>query len=68
MSNFTYDKYKEILIRLEKSLEKLLDKKVISPIELNESKIETLKQKIEYEKNAITIIAIQKAIQTITSY
>ena len=23
MSNFTYDKYKEILIRLEKSLEKL---------------------------------------------
>lgn len=59
--------YKE-LFEKEKSLEKLLDKKVISPIELNESKIETLKQKIEYEKNAITTIAIQKAIQTITSY
>ena len=25
MSNFTYDKYKEILTRLEKSLEKLKD-------------------------------------------
>ncbi|MBE7704898.1 MAG: hypothetical protein E7Z90_03680 [Cyanobacteria bacterium SIG29] len=59
--------YKE-LFEKEKSLEKLLDKKVISPIELNESKIETLKQKIEYEKNAITTVAIQKAIQTITSY
>lgn len=52
----------------EKSLKRLLDKKVISPIELNEAKIELLKQQIEYEKNAVTAIAIQKGIQTITTY
>ena len=52
----------------EKSLKRLLDKKVISPIELNNAKIEILKQQIEYEKNAVTVIAIQKGIQTITTY
>lgn len=52
----------------EKSLKRLLDKKVISPIELNNAKIEILKQQIEYEKNAVTATAIQKGIQTITTY
>lgn len=65
------DENEEALAQLkdkEKSLKRLLDKKVISPIELNEAKIELLKQQIEYEKNAVTAIAIQKGIQTITTY
>lgn len=52
----------------EKSLKRLLAKKVISPIELNETKIELLKQEIEYEKNSVTVVAIQKGIQTLTKY
>lgn len=56
------------LIKKEKSQKRLLDKKVITPMEWNETRIELLQQKIEYEKNAVTFIAILKGIQTLTTY
>lgn len=52
----------------ENSYKKLLAKRVISPIELNQAKTELLNQQIEYEKNNITVQALQKAIQTLTKY
>ena len=51
----------------EKSIKKLVDKKVSTPIELNETKIQLLEQKIELNKNITTTIAIQKAIQALTA-
>lgn len=51
----------------EKSIKKLVDKKVSTPIELNETKIQLLEQKIEFNKNSTTTIAIQKAIQALTT-
>ena len=51
-----------------KSLTKLSNKKVISPIEENEGKIELLQRQIELEKNRITAIAITKGIQILTDY
>lgn len=51
----------------EKSIKKLVDKKVSTPIELNETKIQLLEQKIELSKNITTTIAIQKAIQALTA-
>lgn len=50
----------------EKSQKRLLAKKIISPIELNDTEIELLKQQIEYEKNSVTVQALQKGIQTLT--
>ncbi len=50
----------------EKSVHKLASKKIVSPIEENEVKINLLNQKIEYEKNSITQIAITKGIQILT--
>lgn len=52
----------------EKSIKKLVDKKISTPIELNETKIETLNQEIEYIKNSVTSVATLKAIQIITTY
>lgn len=50
----------------EKSMGRLASKKIISPIEYNNSKIELLNQKIELEKNTITKTAMTKAIQILT--
>ncbi len=50
----------------EHSLKRLLAKKIISPIELNETQVELLRQQIEYEKNFIAVQALQKGIQTLT--
>ncbi|MBQ9245790.1 TolC family protein [bacterium] len=51
-----------------KSIAKMASKRVISPIEENESKIELLEQTIEQQKNLITSIAITKGIQILTDY
>ena len=50
----------------EKSVHKLVSKKLVSPIEYNEAKIELLTQEIELDKNSITQIAITKGIQILT--
>ena len=50
----------------EKSTRKLVQKKITSPIEYNEAKIELLNEEIEFEKNNITSIAITKGIQILT--
>lgn len=50
----------------EKSVHKLVSKKLSSPIEENEAKIELLNQKIELEKNMITANAIVRGIQELT--
>lgn len=62
---------KEILTELkdkENSIQRLVDKKITSPLELNETKIELLEQQIEYEKNASTVLGTLKAIQALTTY
>ena len=43
-----------------------ISKKLASPIELNDAKIELLNQEIEYEKNNVTQIAITRGIQILT--
>lgn len=50
----------------EKSVHKLASKKLVSPIEENDAKIELLNQKIELSKNSITQVAITKGIQILT--
>ena len=50
----------------EKSLHRLVSKKISSPIEENEAKIEFLNQQIEYDKNDITRNAIVKGIEILT--
>ena len=50
----------------QKSVKKLLSKKVVSPIEANDSKIELLEQTIELEKNSITSIALTRGIEILT--
>lgn len=52
----------------QKSIKKLVDKRISTPIELNESKIQFLEQKIELEKNTTTSVAIVKAINALTTY
>jgi outer membrane protein len=52
----------------EKSMNRLYSKKLVTPMDLNEAKIKLLQQKIEYEKNKITFVAIMKAIQALTTY
>lgn len=54
------------LTEKEKSVHKLVSKKLVSPIEENDAKIELLNQEIEYEKNNIARIAITKGIQILT--
>ena len=50
----------------DKSLSRLVSKRVISPIELNDEKIKLLEQKIDYENNKTTATAILYGIQTLT--
>ena len=50
----------------EKSKNRLLSKKVITPIEVNEAKIETLERRIELEKYRVTSAAIVKSIEILT--
>ncbi len=62
---------KKILTELkdkENSVQRLANKQLISPLELNMAKIELLEQQIEYEKNASTAVGTLKAIQTLTTY
>jgi len=47
----------------QKSINKLVNKKIASPIEGNDSAIELLEQKIELDKNIITTIALTKGIE-----
>ena len=50
----------------EKSMRRLVSKRLATPIQENETKMEVLDQKIEYEKNSITHKAIAKGIQILT--
>lgn len=50
----------------EKSIHKLVSKKIVSPIEENDVKIEVLNQKIEQIKNSITYNSIKRGIQILT--
>lgn len=52
----------------ENSMQRLVDKKIAAPLELNTAKIELLEQQIEYEKNASTVLGTLKAIQALTTY
>ena len=56
----------EELMSKEKSVHKLVSKRLLSPIEENDVKIEILNQKIEFDKNNITHIAIEKGMQILT--
>ena len=60
------DKISKELQDKEKSMHKLASKRLISPIEENNTKTEVLENKIELEKNMTTSIAIIKAIQILT--
>ena len=50
----------------EKSVHRLAIKKLASPVDENEAKIERLNQEIELAKNSITHLAITKGIQILT--
>lgn len=50
----------------EKSIHRLASKKIATPIEENDVKIEKFNQQIEFEKNSITQIAITKGIEILT--
>lgn len=50
----------------EKSMHRLNSKKIISPMEENDTKIQLLNEKIEYEKNFITHNAITRGIEILT--
>ncbi|MBQ7450771.1 TolC family protein, partial [bacterium] len=50
----------------EKSMRKLVSKRLVSPIDENDVKIEKLNQQIELEKNSATKIAITRGIQILT--
>lgn len=54
------------LLDKEHSTKKLLQKKLISPIEYNQTQIDTLEEQINFEKNRITIISMIKAIEILT--
>ena len=56
----------EELTDKEKSLRKLASKRLISPIEENEAKVELLNQLIESDKNSITRNAIMEGISILT--
>lgn len=52
----------------EKSVSRMYSKKLVTPIEVNEAKMKLLEQKIEYEKNKITFVAILMGLQVLTTY
>ena len=63
--NENSDAIKELTDK-EKSVRKLVSKRVASPIEGNEAKIDLLNQQIELDKNSITKNAITKGIKILT--
>ncbi len=52
----------------EKSNQRLFAKRLIAPMDLNDTKIELLQQEIELEKNKITATSIKRGIQILTDY
>lgn len=52
----------------EESLQKLVKKQLATPIELNNVKIEKLRQEIEYIKNSFVSVATLIGIQTLSTY
>ena len=50
----------------EKSIKKLASKKLATPIDENEAKIQTLTEKIELDKNVITQSAITRGLEILT--
>lgn len=50
----------------EKSIHKLASKRLVSPVDENDAKIELLTQQIEYDKNSTTHTAIIRGIQILT--
>ena len=52
----------------EKSTQRLVAKKLTTPMDLNDIKIELLQQEIELEKNKITANSIKRGIQILTDY
>lgn len=52
----------------QKSLHRLAAKKLATPMEENDSKIELLEQQIELIKNSMTSAAITKGLQVLTTY
>ncbi len=52
----------------ELSMNRMLKKGLVSPIELTQAKLDLLEEEIEYEKNSWTLISILKAIQILTTY
>ena len=50
----------------ETSMKKLASKRLVSPVEVNDAKIELLNQEIEYEKNNVTCNALTRGIQILT--
>ncbi len=52
----------------EKSNQRLVAKRLIAPMDLNDTKIELLQQEIELEKNKITATSIKRGIQILTDY
>lgn len=72
-SNLVYlreqsDAASNIIVELKdknKSKGRLLSKKIISPVEANDAKIELLESQIEYEKNYITSEGILNGIKTL---
>ncbi len=58
----------EELMDKEKSTKRLAEKQIITPIELNDTRVQVLEQMIDYEKTSSTAIATLKGIEIITTY
>ena len=73
-SNLTYldgqiNNNKQIINELQDkstSTKRLASRRLISPVEQNETKIELLNEQIEFEKNMITLVSITKGLQILT--
>lgn len=52
----------------DESTDRMLAKRLVSPIESNEVKISLLKEQVDYERNKATEIATLKGLQTLTVY
>lgn len=50
-----------------KSVGRMLDNKLVLPIELNDAKVQLIEQKIDLEKNKTTYISILRGIQILTA-
>lgn len=56
------------LTEKEENSKKLLEQRIISPIDLNQVKIDLLKEKNDFEVNKITKVATLKGIEALTVY